>query len=109
MAATSAANIAEALVIIPPGSIMWARRPTSSRWHLQARSRVIRPGATQAAGPEAVSAEPARQLCPRGSSGSGANPERAGAPGHGLPEDHERTRQPAHQVCGALDTSYPAT
>jgi len=29
MAATSAANIAEALVIIPPGSIRWARRPTS--------------------------------------------------------------------------------
>jgi len=28
MAATSAANIAEALVIIPPGSIRWARRPT---------------------------------------------------------------------------------
>src|SRR6266571_1259827 len=75
MAATSAANIAEALVIIPPGSIRWARRPTSSRWHLQVRSRVIRPGATQAAGPEAVSAGPARQFCARDSLGSGANPE----------------------------------
>jgi len=30
MAATSAANIAEALVIIPPGSIRWKRRlPTA--------------------------------------------------------------------------------
>jgi len=29
MAATSAANIAEALVIIPAGSIGWARRPAS--------------------------------------------------------------------------------
>src|SRR6266568_2853567 len=75
MAATSAANIAEALVTTPPGSIRWARRPTSSRWHLQVRSRVIRPGATRAAGPEAVSAGPARQVCARDSLGSGANPE----------------------------------
>jgi len=75
MAATSAANIAEALVIIPPGSIRWARRPTSSRWHLQVRSRVIRPGATHDARPEAVSAGPARQFCARDSLGSGANPE----------------------------------
>ena len=100
MAATPAANIAEALVIIPPGSIRWARRPTSSRWHLQARSRVIRPGATQAAGPEAVSAGPARQFCARDSLGPGANPERADAPEHGLPEDRERTRQPAHKDVG---------
>jgi hypothetical protein len=35
--------------------------------------------------------------------------KRADAPEHGVPEDHERTRQPAHKVRGALDTLYSAT
>jgi hypothetical protein len=109
MAATSAANIAEALVIIPPGSVRWVRRPTSSRWHLQVRSRVIRPGATQAAGPEAVSVGSARQFCAETPWDRALILKRADVPEHGLPEDHERTRRPAHKVCGALDTLYSAT
>src|SRR6266566_1081790 len=114
MAATSAANIAAALVIISPGSIRWARRPTSSRWHLQVRSRVIRPGATHAAG---------RKPYPPGRRASSAHEtpwdrarilKRGDAPEHGLPEDHERTRQPAHKDAGRstpsirlLDRAFP--
>ena len=94
-----------------------ARRPASSRWHLQARSRVIRPGATQTAGPEAVSAGPARQFCARDPSGSGANPETcrctrtwpARGPRANTPADAQSMWGSRHLLCGYLtERSQPS-